>query len=60
MDLRLQGKHALITGSSKGIGEAIARNLAREGAIVTVHGRVGDRPSALRPASSLRADGLMS
>jgi 3-oxoacyl-[acyl-carrier protein] reductase len=32
MDLKLQGKRALVTGSSKGIGEAIARVLAREGA----------------------------
>jgi 3-oxoacyl-[acyl-carrier protein] reductase len=39
MDLQLTGKTALITGSSKGIGEAIARTLAREGAIVIVHGR---------------------
>lgn len=39
MDLQLDGKVALITGSSKGLGEAIARGLAREGAIVIVHGR---------------------
>lgn len=39
MDLKLDGKIALITGSSKGIGEGIARGLAREGAIVIVHGR---------------------
>lgn len=39
MDLKLDGKVALITGSSKGIGEGVARGLAREGAIVIVHGR---------------------
>ncbi|MFD4840959.1 SDR family NAD(P)-dependent oxidoreductase [Achromobacter sp. NPDC058515] len=39
MDLKLNGKIALVTGSSKGIGEAVARGLAREGAIVIVHGR---------------------
>ncbi|MFJ5486122.1 SDR family NAD(P)-dependent oxidoreductase [Hansschlegelia beijingensis] len=39
MDLQLGGRTALVTGSSKGIGEAIARTLAREGAVVVVHGR---------------------
>lgn len=39
MDLQLNGKVALVTGSSKGIGEAIVRTLASEGAIVIVHGR---------------------
>lgn len=39
MDLKLDGKIALVTGSSKGIGEGVARGLAREGAIVIVHGR---------------------
>jgi 3-oxoacyl-[acyl-carrier protein] reductase len=39
VDLKLDGKIALVTGSSKGIGEAIAKGLAREGAIVIVHGR---------------------
>ncbi len=39
MDLQLRDKTALVTGSSKGIGEAIAMALAREGASVIVHGR---------------------
>jgi 3-oxoacyl-[acyl-carrier protein] reductase len=51
MDLKLQGKRALVTGSSKGIGEAIARVLAREGATVIVHGR--DREKTERVASSI-------
>ncbi len=39
MDLRLSGKRALVTGSSVGIGETIARTLAVEGVAVAVHGR---------------------
>ena len=35
--MRLQGKAALVTGSSSGIGEAIALRFAREGADVAVH-----------------------
>src|SRR5688500_13893516 len=38
MDLGLTGKRALVTGSSRGTGAAIARALAREGAFVIVHG----------------------
>ncbi len=39
MDLKLTGKKALVTGSTKGIGLAIARALAGEGARVIVTGR---------------------
>jgi glucose 1-dehydrogenase len=35
--MRLEGKAALVTGSSSGIGEAIALRFAREGADVAVH-----------------------
>jgi NAD(P)-dependent dehydrogenase (short-subunit alcohol dehydrogenase family) len=39
MDLHLSGKLALVSGSTKGIGLAIATGLAREGAHVIVNGR---------------------
>ncbi len=32
MDLRLDGRRAIVTGGSRGIGRAIARSLAAEGA----------------------------
>jgi NAD(P)-dependent dehydrogenase (short-subunit alcohol dehydrogenase family) len=43
MDLELKGKSALVTGSTGGIGFAIARGLAREGARVIVSGRSDER-----------------
>lgn len=39
MDLQIKGKRALVSGSTKGIGFAIALELAREGAQVTLNGR---------------------
>lgn len=39
MDLKLQNKCALVTGSTSGIGEAIAKTLVEEGVKVVVHGR---------------------
>src|SRR6201982_314749 len=39
MDLGLHDKHAIVTGGSRGIGKAIARELAREGADVAIVAR---------------------
>lgn len=43
MDLQLKGKRALVTGGSRGIGKAIARELAREGADVAILARDPER-----------------
>ena len=46
MDLGLDGKRALVTGSTAGIGFAAARALAREGAQVVINGRTDERVRA--------------
>ncbi|GAB7045829.1 SDR family NAD(P)-dependent oxidoreductase [Catenuloplanes indicus] len=46
MDLQLTGKSAFISGSSQGIGYAIARTLAGEGADVILNGRDPERLTA--------------
>ena len=52
---RLEGKVAVVTGASQGIGEALARSYAREGAAVVISAR---RLDALQEvAKSLEAEG---
>jgi NAD(P)-dependent dehydrogenase (short-subunit alcohol dehydrogenase family) len=46
MDLGLKGKVAVVTGSTAGIGFAIAAELAKEGATVVVNGRTQARVSS--------------
>jgi NAD(P)-dependent dehydrogenase (short-subunit alcohol dehydrogenase family) len=53
MDLELRGKTALVSGSTAGIGQAIAAALAREGARVIVNGRGAEAVDAA--AAALRA-----
>jgi gluconate 5-dehydrogenase len=51
----LTGRIALVTGSSQGIGLALARGLAGAGAAVVLNGR--DRDKLARAAEGLRAEG---
>ncbi len=52
----LTGKRALITGSSQGIGLALARGLAEAGAALVLNGR--DKARLETAADTLRADGF--
>jgi NAD(P)-dependent dehydrogenase (short-subunit alcohol dehydrogenase family) len=60
MKIDLNGKRALVTGSTSGIGYAIAKGLAEAGASVVVHGRHGVEAARARlshevPAARLSA-----
>ena len=50
MDLQLQGKHVLVTGGSRGIGLACAREFLREGCKVSIAGRDPQRLEQARAA----------
>jgi glucose 1-dehydrogenase len=56
MDLRLDGKVALVTGASKGIGKGIAEEFARSGADVTIT-YATDRAGAEQTAKVVRGHG---
>jgi len=56
MELRLDGRIAIITGSSMGIGEAIARRYGQAGARVVVNSRDQGRAQAV--AGALVAEGI--
>ncbi len=65
MDLKLTDKVVLVTGSTAGIGFAIARALAAEGAHVYVNGRTHERVDAAVAAirshsSGARVDGIVA
>jgi NAD(P)-dependent dehydrogenase (short-subunit alcohol dehydrogenase family) len=53
---RHEGKTALVTGGSRGIGRAISHRLAREGALVAVH-YGHDRTAAERTVKEIETDG---
>jgi NAD(P)-dependent dehydrogenase (short-subunit alcohol dehydrogenase family) len=65
VDLKLTDKAVLVTGSTAGIGFAIARSLATEGAHVYVNGRTRERVdaavAAIRSrAASIKVNGIVA
>ncbi|MFB4213950.1 SDR family NAD(P)-dependent oxidoreductase [Shouchella sp. JSM 1781072] len=56
MDLGLSGKHAIVTGGSRGVGKEIALSLAEEGAQVTLTYQ-GQREKADKVVGEIQANG---
>ena len=56
--MRLQDKIAIVTGSTGGIGQAIAINFAKEGAYVVINGRNAERAKAV--SDQIKAMGRQS
>lgn len=56
MDLQLHNKRAIVTGGSRGIGRAVARQLAHEGCAVAVVARSEDQLRAVAAELSEEAD----
>ena len=60
MNIDLKGKTALVTGSTSGIGHAIAKGLAVAGANVVVNGRTQGKVDAAVVAIAKAAPGARS
>jgi 2-deoxy-D-gluconate 3-dehydrogenase len=58
VDLELDGKVALVTGASRGLGAAIATGLAAEGAVVVAAARSGDDLKAVAAISPDRISAI--
>ena len=56
MDFGIAGKRALVTGSSKGLGRAVAAALAAEGVKVAIASRNAD--SVAKTAADLKVEGF--